>query len=230
MSARDKGGSARPMAVRVKTGKGRKLSSKLWLERQLNDPYVARAKREGYRSRAAFKLAEMDDKARFLKKGARVIDLGAAPGGWSQVAAMRVGAPGQGRVVAIDLLPMEPVAGVDFVQLNFLNHTAPDKLKGMLGGGADVVLSDMAANATGHRKTDHLKIMALVETAFEFAREVLAPGGTFLAKVLQGGTEGALLAALKRDFATVKHVKPPASRSDSAELYLLATGFRGSSH
>src|SRR3974390_45349 len=230
MIARDKGGSARPMAVRVKTGKGRKLSSKLWLERQLNDPYVARAKREGYRSRAAFKLAEMDDKARFLKKGARVIDLGAAPGGWSQVAAMRVGAPGQGRVVAIDLLPMEPVAGVDFVQLNFLNHTAPDKLKGMLGGGADVVLSDMAANATGHRKTDHLRIMALVETAFEFAREVLAPGGTFLAKVLQGGTEGALLAALKRDFATVKHVKPPASRSDSAELYLLATGFRGSSH
>ena len=230
MSARDKGGSARPMAVRVKTGKGRKLSSKLWLERQLNDPYVARAKREGYRSRAAFKLAEMDDKARFLKKGARVIDLGAAPGGWSQVAAMRVGAPGRGRVVAIDLLPMEPIAGVDFVQLNFLNHTAPDKLKGMLGGGADVVLSDMAANATGHRKTDHLRIMALVETAFEFAREVLAPGGTFLAKVLQGGTEGALLAALKRDFATVKHVKPPASRSDSAELYLLATGFRGSSH
>ena len=230
MSARDKGGSARPMAVRVKTGKGRKLSSKLWLERQLNDPYVARAKREGYRSRAAFKLAEMDDKARFLKKGARVIDLGAAPGGWSQVAAMRVGAPGQGRVVAIDLLPMEPVAGVDFVQLDFLNHTAPDKLKGMLGGGADVVLSDMAANATGHRKTDHLRIMALVETAFEFAREALAPGGTFLAKVLQGGTEGALLAALKRDFATVKHVKPPASRSDSAELYLLATGFRGSSH
>jgi len=230
MSARDKGGSARPMAVRVKTGKGRKLSSKLWLERQLNDPYVARAKREGYRSRAAFKLAEMDDKARFLKKGARVIDLGAAPGGWSQVAAMRVGAPGRGRVVAIDLLPMEPIAGVDFVQLDFLKHTAPDKLKGMLGGGADVVLSDMAANATGHRKTDHLKIMALVETAFEFAREVLAPGGTFLAKVLQGGTEGALLAALKRDFATVKHVKPPASRSDSAELYLLATGFRGSSH
>ncbi len=230
MIARDKGGGARPMAVRVKTGKGRKLSSKLWLERQLNDPYVARAKREGYRSRAAFKLAEMDDKARFLKKGARVIDLGAAPGGWSQVAAMRVGAPGQGRVVAIDLLPMEPVAGVDFVQLDFLNHTALDKLKGMLGGGADVVLSDMAANATGHRKTDHLKIMALVETAFEFAREVLAPGGTFLAKVLHGGTEGALLAALKRDFATVKHVKPPASRSDSAELYLLATGFRGSSH
>jgi 23S rRNA (uridine2552-2'-O)-methyltransferase len=226
MSEKSKGG-ARPMAVRVKTGKGRKLSSKLWLERQLNDPYVARAKREGYRSRAAFKLAEIDDKARFLKKGARVIDLGAAPGGWSQVAAKRVGAPAQGRVVAIDLLPMEPVAGVDFVQLDFLDHTAPDKLKAMLGGGADVVLSDMAANATGHRKTDHLKTVALVEIAFAFAREVLAQGGTFLAKVIQGGTEAALLAALKRDFATVKHIKPAASRSDSAELYLLATGFRG---
>ncbi len=226
MSARDKGGGARPLAVRVKTGKGRKLSSKLWLERQLNDPYVMRAKREGYRSRAAFKLAEIDDRAHFLKKGARVIDLGAAPGGWSQVAAKRVGAPAQGRVIGIDILPMEPVVGVGFVQLDFLDHTAPDKLKAMLGGGVDVVLSDMAANATGHRKTDHLKIMTLVETAFEFAREVLEPGGTFLAKVLQGGTEGALLAALKRDFAGVKHIKPPASRSDSAELYLLATGFR----
>ncbi len=226
MMARDKGGGARPLAVRVKSGKGRKLSSKLWLERQLNDPYVARAKREGYRSRAAFKLAEIDDKAHFLKKGLRVIDLGAAPGGWCQVAAKRVGAPAQGRVVGIDMLPMEPVAGVDFVHLDFLDHTAPDKLKAMLGGGADVVLSDMAANATGHRKTDHLKIMALVETAFEFAREVLKPGGTFLAKVLQGGTERALLAALKREFAGVKHIKPPASRSDSAELYLLATGFR----
>jgi 23S rRNA (uridine2552-2'-O)-methyltransferase len=216
------------MAVRVKTGKGRKLSSKLWLERQLNDPYVTRAKREGYRSRAAYKLTEIDDKARFFKRGARVIDLGAAPGGWSQVAAKRVGAPAQGRVVAIDLLAIEPIAGVDFVQLDFLDPSAPNKLKAMLGGGADVVLSDMAANATGHRKTDHIKIVALVEAASEFAREVLAPGGTFLAKVIQGGTEGELLAALKRDFATVKHIKPPASRSDSAELYLLATGFRGS--
>lgn len=227
MSVRDKGSGARPMAVRVKTGKGRKLSSKLWLERQLNDPYVARAKREGYRSRAAYKLIEIDDKARILKKGARVIDLGAAPGGWSQVAAKRVGAPGQGRVVAIDLLAMEPVAGVDFVQLDFLDPSAPAKLKAMLGGGADVVLSDMAANATGHRKTDHIKIVALVEAAADFAREVLEPGGSFLAKVIQGGTEGALLASLKRDFTTVKHIKPPASRSDSAELYLLATGFRG---
>jgi 23S rRNA (uridine2552-2'-O)-methyltransferase len=222
-----KTGGARQLKVRVRSGKGRSLSSKLWLERQLNDPYVARAKREGMRSRAAYKLMEIDDKARFLKKGARVVDLGAAPGGWSQVAAMRVGAPAQGCVVAIDVLPMEPVAGVDFMQLDFLDRAAPEKLKAMLGGRADVVLSDMAANATGHARTDHLKIMALVEMAAEFAREVLAPGGTFVAKVLQGGTEAALLAALKRDYKTVKHVKPPASRSDSAELYLLATGFRG---
>ena len=201
MTARGKGSGARALKVRVKTGKGRKLSSKLWLERQLNDPYVARAKREGFRSRAAYKLSEIDDKARFLKKGARVIDLGAAPGGWSQVAAKRVGAPQQGRVVAIDLLAMDPLPGVEFMQLDFLDPAAPDKLKAMLGGRADVVLSDMAANATGHRKTDHIKIVALVEAAAEFAREVLAPGGTFLAKVLQGGTEAALLAALKRDFA-----------------------------
>jgi len=216
----------RRLKVRVRS-KGRKLSSKLWLERQLNDPYVARAKREGLRSRAAYKLSEIDDKARFLKKGARVIDLGAAPGGWSQVAAKRVGAPHQGRVVAIDVLPMDAVAGVDFLQLDFLDPSAPEKLKAKLGGGADVVLSDMAANATGHAKTDHLKIVALVEAASEFARDVLSPGGTFLAKVLQGGTEAALLAALKRDFANVRHVKPAASRTDSAELYLLATGFRG---
>jgi 23S rRNA (uridine2552-2'-O)-methyltransferase len=222
-----KGSGSRALKVRVKSGKGRKLSSKLWLERQLNDPYVARAKREGFRSRAAYKLTEIDDKARILKKNARVIDLGAAPGGWSQVAAKRVGAPGQGRVVAIDILPMEPVGGVDFAQLDFLDPATPEKLKTMLGGPADLVLSDMAANATGHRKTDHLKIVALVEAAAEFAREVLAPGGAFLAKVLQGGTEAALLATLKRDFATVKHIKPAASRSDSAELYLLAMGYRG---
>ncbi len=224
-----KGSGSRALKVKVKTSKRRKQSSNLWLERQLNDPYVARAKREGFRSRAAFKLMEIDDKARFLKKGARVIDLGAAPGGWSQVAAKRVGAPQGGRVVAIDLLAMDSVAGVDFAQLDFLDPSAPDKLKGMLGGPADVVLSDMAANATGHAKTDHLKIMALVEAAGDFAREVLSPGGTFLAKVLQGGTEAALLAGLKRDFANVKHVKPAASRSDSAELYLLATGYRRSS-
>ena len=221
-----KTGDPRALRVRLKSGKRRTQSSKLWLERQLNDPYVARAKREGFRSRAAFKLMEIDDKAHLLKKGARVVDLGAAPGGWSQVAAKRVGAPGQGRVVAIDLLPMEPVVGVDFLHLDFLDHDAPDKLKAMLGGPADVVLSDMAANATGHARTDHLKIMALVETAADFAREVLSPGGAFLAKVLQGGTEAALLASLKRDFTSVKHIKPPASRADSAELYLLATGFR----
>jgi 23S rRNA (uridine2552-2'-O)-methyltransferase len=220
-----KGSGSRALKVRVKS-KGRKLSSKLWLERQLNDPYVARAKREGFRSRAAYKLIEIDDKATVLKKGMRVIDLGAAPGGWSQVAARRVGA--QGRVVAIDVLPMDAIAGVDFAQLDFLSADAPEKLRVMLGGPADVVLSDMAANATGHAKTDHLRIMALVEAAADFAREVLAPGGTFLAKVLQGGTEAALLTALKRDFKSVKHVKPSASRSDSAELYLLATGYRRS--
>ena len=227
MTVRSKSSGSRDLKVRVKTGRGRKLSSKLWLERQLNDPYVARAKREGMRSRAAFKLIEIDDKARFLKKGQRVVDLGAAPGGWAQVAAKRVHAPAHGRVIGIDLLDIDPLPGVEFTQLDFLNPAAPDKLKAMLGGLADVVLSDMAANATGHRKTDHIKIVALVEAAAEFAREVLAPGGTFLAKVIQGGTEGALLTALKKDFAVVKHVKPLASRADSAELYLLATGFRG---
>jgi 23S rRNA (uridine2552-2'-O)-methyltransferase len=218
--------SGRSLKQRVKTGKGRTLSSKMWLERQLNDPYVQRAKREGYRSRAAFKLVGIDDKYRVLKKGARVVDLGAAPGGWSQVAAKRIGEGG--RVVAIDLLDIEPIAGVDFIQLDFLDPAAPDELKARLGGEVDVVLTDMAANATGHRKTDHIKIVALVEAAAEFAREVLKPGGAFLAKVLQGGTEPALLAQLKRDFATVRHVKPAASRADSAELYLLATGFRKS--
>jgi 23S rRNA (uridine2552-2'-O)-methyltransferase len=220
------GRGARDLKVRVKSGRTRTLSSKLWLERQLNDPYVARAKREGYRSRAAFKLIEIDDKYRILKRGARVVDLGAAPGGWSEVAAKRVGSGG--RIVAIDILEMEPITGVDFLRLDFTDDGAPERLKAMLAGPADIVLSDMAANTTGHRKTDHIKIVALVEMAADFAREVLAPGGTFLAKVIQGGTEGTLLAALKRDFATVRHVKPAASRADSAELYLLATGFRGS--
>lgn len=227
MTVRSKSSGSRDLKVRVKTGKGRKLSSKLWLERQLNDPYVARAKREGMRSRAAYKLIEIDDKARFLKKGARVVDLGAAPGGWAQVAAKRVHAPALGRVIGIDLLDIDPLPGVEFRVFDFLDPGAPDLLKKMLGGPADVVLSDMAANATGHRKTDHIKIVALVEAATEFAREVLAPGGTFLAKVIQGGTEGTLLTLLKKDFAVVKHVKPLASRADSAELYLLATGFRG---
>ena len=216
--------------VTVKSKGKRKLSSKLWLERQLNDPYVAQAKREGYRSRAAFKLLEIDDKYRLLKPGMTVVDLGAAPGGWSQIAAKRVGAgEGRGRVVAIDLLEMQPLPGVDILHLDFLAEDAPERLKALLGGPADVVLSDMAANATGHRKTDHLKIMALAEAAADFAREVLVPGGAFLCKVLQGGTEATLLASLKRDFASVKHVKPAASRADSAELYLLATGFRGQS-
>jgi 23S rRNA (uridine2552-2'-O)-methyltransferase len=221
------GGRGVRTKVRVKTGKGRPLSSKLWLERQLNDPYVAKAKREGQRSRAAYKLIEIDDKAHFLKTGARVLDLGAAPGGWSDVAAKRVGATeGRGRVVAIDVLDMAPIPGVEFARLDFLDPDAPETLMKLLGGPADVVLSDMAANATGHRATDHLKIMALVEAAAAFARDVLAPGGAFLAKVFQGGTEHRLLAELKRDYANVKHVKPPASRTDSAELYLLATGFR----
>jgi len=227
--------SGRDLKVRVRSHKGRKLASKLWLERQLNDPYVARARREGLRSRAAFKLAEIDDKFHLLKPGAKVVDVGAAPGGWSQIAAQRVGAvggeganiPGRGRVVAIDLLEMPAIPGVEFLHLDFLDPEAPDRLKASLGGPADVVLSDMAANATGHRKTDHLRIMALAETAAMFARDVLRPGGTFLCKVLQGGTEAELLAGLKRDFTTVKHVKPAASRSDSAELYVLALGFRG---
>jgi 23S rRNA (uridine2552-2'-O)-methyltransferase len=218
--------SGRSLKQRVKTGKGRTLSSKMWLERQLNDPYVQRAKREGYRSRSAFKLVEIDDKYRILKKGARIVDLGAAPGGWSQVAAKRIGEGG--RIVAIDLLDIEPIAGADFIQLDFLDPSAPDELKARLSGEADVVMTDMAANATGHRKTDHIKIVALVEAAAEFAREVLKPGGAFLAKVIQGGTEPALLAQLKKDFANVRHVKPAASRADSAELYLLATGFRRS--
>jgi 23S rRNA (uridine2552-2'-O)-methyltransferase len=222
----------RSLKQRVKTAKKRSTSSTRWLERQLNDPYVARAKREGWRSRAAFKLIEMDDKYKLLKPGLRVVDLGAAPGGWAQVAVQRVNALGdkagpQGRVVGIDLLDIEPIPGVTFEVMDFLAEDAPDRLKAMMGGPADVVMSDMAANATGHKKTDHLKIVALAELAIAFAREVLAPGGSFVAKVLQGGTEGSLLADLKRDFAVVRHVKPAASRADSAELYVLATGFRG---
>jgi 23S rRNA (uridine2552-2'-O)-methyltransferase len=213
----------------VRVSSEKKPASRRWLERQLNDPYVARARREGFRARAAFKLIEIDDKHRLLKPGARVVDLGAAPGSWSQVAARRVGAAeGRGRVVAVDVLAMPPIPGVEFVQFDFLDEGAPAAIKDVLAEPADVVLSDMAANATGHRKTDHLRIMAQAEAAADFAREVLAPGGAFLCKVLQGGTEANLLAALKRDFAAVKHVKPAASRSDSAELYLLATGFRRS--
>ena len=216
--------------VTVKSGGKRKLSSKLWLERQLNDPYVAQAKRDGYRSRAAYKLIEIDDKHRLLKPGMTVVDLGAAPGGWSQIAAKRVGAAdGKGRVIAIDLLEMPEIAGVQFAQLDFHANDAPEKLTAMMGGRADVVMSDMAANTTGHRKTDQLRIVGLVEIAAAFAAEVLNPGGAFLAKVFQSGADTELLAQLKRDFAVVKHVKPAASRQDSAERYVLATGFRGGS-
>ena len=223
--------------ARLKDQKQRTASSRAWLTRQISDPYVARAKREGFRSRAAFKLAEIDDRYKLLNPGACVVDLGAAPGGWSEIAVRRVGAGC--RVVALDVLEMKAIPGVEFLQLDFLDPSAPARLAALLGGGgegteqakiernADVVLSDMAANATGHRQTDHLRIMALAEAAADFARQVLAPGGAFLCKVLQGGTEAALLAELKRDFASVKHVKPPASRADSAELYLLAKGFRG---
>ena len=219
------GSGARNLKQRVKTAHKRTLSSQKWLERQLNDPYVARAKREGYRSRAAFKLIEIDEKYHILKPGQRIIDLGAAPGGWSQIAAKKVGP--KGKIVGIDLLPIDPMPGVEFIQLDFLDESAPGKLIEMLGGQADIVMSDMAANTTGHKKTDHLRIIGLAEAAIYFAREVLAPGGVFLAKVFQGGTENQLLADLKRDFAVVRHVKPAASRADSAELYVLATGFRG---
>ncbi|MGI9482222.1 MAG: RlmE family RNA methyltransferase [Hyphomicrobiales bacterium] len=220
----------RDLKVKVKTARGRKLSSTRWLQRQLNDPYVQEAKRLGLRSRSAFKLMEIDDQKTFLFRGARVVDLGAAPGGWSQVAAERVGADkGEGKVVAIDIHGIEPIAGVTFLHADFYDDDAPDKLKDALGGPADVVMSDMAAHASGHRQTDHMKIMALCEAALEFACEVLQPGGVFLAKVLRGGTENELLAEIKRNFRSVKHIKPESSRADSAELYLLATGFKGES-
>lgn len=214
--------------VKVKKARGRTVSSTRWLERQLNDPYVAASKREGMRSRAAYKLKEIDDKHRLLKPGNAVIDLGAAPGGWSQIAAERVqSVSGNGQVVAIDYLAMEPLAGVEVLQLDFTSEDAEERLKGLVREGkADVVLSDMAAPTTGHTRTDHLRIMALAETAAAFACEVLRPGGAFLSKVFQGGTERELLDMLKTRFTTVRHVKPPASRSGSAELYVLAMGFR----
>jgi 23S rRNA (uridine2552-2'-O)-methyltransferase len=234
-----KGGKAtsgrgqRDLRVRVKTAKGRKLSSTLWLERQLNDPYVRQAKAEGYRGRASYKLSEIDDRFRFLVPGARVVDLGCAPGGWCQVAVARVNALGQkpgkavGRVLGIDLQAVDPIAGAEIHQLDFLEEGADTRVKGWLGGPAEVVLSDMAAPSSGHPPTDHLRIMALVEAAAEFACDVLEPGGTFVAKVLAGGAEAALVARLKQAFAKVQHVKPPASRTDSSEKYLVATGFRG---
>jgi 23S rRNA (uridine2552-2'-O)-methyltransferase len=214
--------------VRVKTARGRTVSSQRWLQRQLNDPYVAEAKKRGYRSRAAFKLLQIDDRFRFLKPGARIVDLGAAPGGWTQVAVERV-RPQQsgGVVVGIDITPIEPIAGATVLAKDFYDDDAPARLEELLGGPADVVLSDMAASATGDTQVDHLRIMALAETAHDFARQVLKPGGTFVAKVLRGGTERTLLDRLKRDFANVRHVKPEASRADSAEMYVVGTGFRG---
>lgn len=228
-SAKGPGGGQRQLRVNLKTARGRRHSSQLWLERQLNDPYVAAAKREGFRSRAAYKLLEIDSKNKLLRPGLRVVDLGAAPGGWSQVAADRVrAAEGKGQVVAIDYLAMEPIAGVEILELDFTVEGAEETLIGLLRGGrADLVLSDMAAPTTGHKATDHLRIIALAEAAAHFALRVLEPGGAFLAKVFQGGTERELLDMLKRSFKSVRHVKPPASRSDSAELYVLATGFRG---
>ena len=222
-------GSSRRLSVKVKSAGKRSVSSTRWLERQLNDPYVAEAKRLGYRSRAAFKLAELDDRLHLLKPGARIVDLGAAPGGWTQIAVERARtSEGHGQVVAIDLLPMQPIAGAEILELDFLDADAPQRIRAALGGPADLVMSDMAAPSTGHAQTDHLRIMALAEAAYAFAAEILSPGGAFLAKVLRGGTEKELLDRLKRDFATVRHVKPPASRADSAEIYVVATGFRGS--
>jgi len=228
-SGKGKPTSGRSLKVRVKTGKGRTVSQKIWLERQLNDPYVREARKLGYRSRAAFKLIEIDDKYKFLKPGGRIVDLGAAPGGWSQVAVQRVKAEeGRGKVVAIDMHGMDPIPGVTIFHKDFYDEDAPKLLIEALGGEkADCVLSDMAAHATGHRQTDHIQIMGLAEAGLDFARQVLKPGGTYLAKVLRGGTEGDILKTMKTDFATVRHVKPMASRDDSAELFVLAMGFRG---
>ena len=219
--------TGRTLAVKVRTAKSRDLSSTLWLERQLNDPYVAEAKKLGYRSRAAFKLAQLDDKYRLLKPGMRIVDLGAAPGGWTQIAVERTRAQSSdARIVALDILPFDPVPPAQVLHLDFLDPSAPDVLQAALGGTADLVMSDMAAPTTGHRATDHIRIIALAETAYEFAAEVLAPGGAFVAKVFQGGSEKSLLDRLKRDFTTVRHAKPPASRADSAEVYVVAQGFR----
>jgi 23S rRNA (uridine2552-2'-O)-methyltransferase len=209
---------------RIRTAKGRKPSSTRWLERQLNDPYVRRAKAENYRSRAAYKLLELDERFDLLKGAKAVVDLGIAPGGWSQVVRRRVP---QGRVVGIDLLPTDPIEGVAILQMDFMDETAPDLLKDALGGDADLVLSDMAANTVGHQQTDHLRTMALVEAGLLFATEVLRPGGAYVAKVLAGGADNQLVAEMKRHFTTVKHAKPPASRKDSSEWYVIAQGFKG---
>ncbi|MDD8024426.1 MAG: RlmE family RNA methyltransferase [Paracoccaceae bacterium] len=230
------GRGQRDLRVRVKTAKGRKLSSTLWLERQLNDPYVVRAKKEGYRGRAAFKIMELDDKYRFLVPGARVVDLGCAPGGWCQVAIKRVNALAEksgkkvGTVLGIDLQEVSPITGAEIHQLDFLEEGAEDKVKAWLGGPADVVMSDMAASSSGHQGTDHLRIIALCEAAAYFAFDVLEEGGTFVAKVLAGGAEIELQNILKKNFTKVANVKPPASRADSSEKFVVAQGFRGKRH
>jgi 23S rRNA (uridine2552-2'-O)-methyltransferase len=207
---------------KVKTAKGRKIGSTRWLKRQLNDPYIVEAEKAGYRGRAAFKLKELDEKLGFLKKGMKIVDLGSAPGGWCQIAAEK-----GCTIVAIDLLEMDEVPGAQFIQMDFMDDEAPDKLKAMLDGEADAVLSDMAPNTTGHKQTDHLRIMAVVEAAYYFAAEVLKPDGIFISKVFQGGAENTLMAELKKSFKTVKHIKPPASRKESSETYIVAQGFRG---
>ncbi len=232
MAKNTSGRGQRDLKVKVKTARGRRLSSTLWLERQLNDPYVQRARKEGYRGRAAFKILELDDKYHFLKPGARVVDLGCAPGGWCQIAVPRINALGekpskpQGRLIGIDLQEVEPIAGAELHQLDFLDEDADDKVKAWLGGQADVVMSDMAAASSGHKQTDHLRIISLCEAAAYFAFDVLAEGGTFVAKVLAGGAEGELQKLLKQRFTKVANVKPGASRADSSEKFVVATGFR----
>jgi len=227
------GRGQRGLRVKVKSARGRKLSSTLWLERQLNDPYVKRATAEGMRGRAAYKILELDDKYRFLVPGARVVDLGCAPGGWLQVAVPRINALGDrggkavGRIIGVDLQEVEPVAGAEIHLLDFMEDDADIKVKNWLGGKADVVMSDMAASASGHKQTDHMRIMALCETAAYFAFDVLEEGGTFIAKVLAGGAEGDLQKLLKQKFTKVANVKPPASRADSSEKFVVATGYRG---
>lgn len=220
--------SGRIRGSRLKDGKKRSASSRRWLERQLADPYVAEARRRGLRSRAAFKLIELDQRFRLLRPGARVVDLGAAPGGWTQVAVERVraGQPGGGRVVAVDRLDMAPIVGADVLRADFLDETSPTRVRAALAGQADVVLSDMAPPSTGHAGADHLRVIALLEAALMFALDVLAPGGAFVGKVWQGGTEADVLAAMKRSFRRVRHAKPPSSRADSTEIYVVATGFR----
>jgi 23S rRNA (uridine2552-2'-O)-methyltransferase len=231
MKRRSKEGSVgnRRLAVRLRTARGRKLASTRWLTRQLNDPYVEEAKRRGYRSRAAFKLAEIDDKHHLLRTGMSVVDLGAAPGGWSQISAQRVQLmAGKGRVIAVDVVEMEPISGVTALKLDLTDSESAGRIRDALNGKkADLVLSDMHAPATGHKQTDHLRIMGLVEAALDLAEEILAPGGAFLCKVLQGGADKELVARLNRSFAKVRHVKPKASRAESAEMYVLATGFCG---